>query len=217
MGIRCGAPLCETDPVTNRINYFGPIVNRSSRIVGSAAGGHIMCSSDVTREINAKIFETERGHRRHSALGPVVVPVGEVRLKGLEVPEVLSLVFPSNLFGRKDLDDTAVNPTDSRVQFSMAQMWEQPMLTGMERLLQREPPGQQAELEDFQVKRKQTRNEVSAKRSEELRPKDDDFLDDPEISPVDALLRTQQLQAALLDQGLPPPPPLTRIYKTRPA
>ncbi|KAJ7502558.1 hypothetical protein B0H11DRAFT_2171113 [Mycena galericulata] len=137
MGIHCGAPLCETDPVTNRMDYFGPIVNRSSRIEGSAAGGHIMCSSDVIREINAKIFGSESDTTEYSdaqppeaidairRLDPVVVAVGEVRLKGLEVPEMLSLVFPGNLIGRKDLDDTAADPTDSsRVQFSVAQMRE---------------------------------------------------------------------------------------------
>ncbi|KAJ7131617.1 hypothetical protein C8R46DRAFT_924202 [Mycena filopes] len=139
MGIHCGAPLCETDPVTNRMDYFGPIINRASRIEGSAAGGHIMCSSDVIREINAKILETEPETEYSDAqpqeaidairrLDPVVIPVGEVRLKGLEVPEVLSLVFPSKLIGRKDLDDTAVNPSDTRVQFSVAQMRELAML-----------------------------------------------------------------------------------------
>ncbi|KAJ6526967.1 adenylate cyclase [Mycena vulgaris] len=142
MGIHCGAPLCETDPVTNRMDYFGPIVNRSSRIEGSAAGGHIMCSSDVIREINAKILETEPETEYSDTqpqeaidairrLDPIVVPVGEVRLKGLEVPEMLSLVFPSNLIGRKDLDDTAVDPTgpsSGRVQFSVVQMRELAML-----------------------------------------------------------------------------------------
>ncbi|KAJ6594649.1 adenylate cyclase [Mycena capillaripes] len=140
MGIHCGAPLCETDPVTNRMDYFGPIVNRSSRIEGSAAGGHIMCSSDVVREITAKILETEPETEYSDAqpqeaidairrLDPIVVLVGEVRLKGLEVPEVLSLVFPSKLIGRKDLDDTAVDPTGtSRIQFSVGQMRELAML-----------------------------------------------------------------------------------------
>ncbi|KAJ7646531.1 adenylate cyclase [Roridomyces roridus] len=143
MGIHCGSPLCETDPITNRMDYFGPIVNRSSRIEGSAAGGHIMCSSDVIREINAKIFKTE-AETEYSydqpqeaidairRLEPIVVPVGEVRLKGLEVPEVLSLVFPGNLIGRKNLRDEP--PTDpsgssgSRVQFSVVQMRELAML-----------------------------------------------------------------------------------------
>ncbi|KAF8138036.1 nucleotide cyclase [Mycena galopus ATCC 62051] len=142
MGIHCGAPLCETDPITNRMDYFGPIINRSSRIEGNAAGGHIMCSSDVIREINAKIFENETETEYSDAqpqeaidgirrLKPIVVSVGEVKLKGLEVPEVLSLVFPSELIGRKDLDNTAVNSPgnqSSRVQFSVAQMRELAML-----------------------------------------------------------------------------------------
>ncbi|KAF7357985.1 Adenylate cyclase [Mycena venus] len=142
MGIHCGTPLCMTDPVTNRMDYFGPMVNRSSRIESSAAGGHIMCSSDVIREINAKIFESEPETEYSNAqsqeaidsirqLDPKVVPVGEIRLKGLEVPEMLSLIFPSNLIGRKDLDDTAVDPTGtsgSRVQFSVAQVRELAML-----------------------------------------------------------------------------------------
>ncbi|KAJ6459901.1 adenylate cyclase [Mycena sanguinolenta] len=127
MGIHCGAPLYETNPITRRMDYFGPIVNRSSRIAGNAAGGHIMCSSDVIREINAKIFQSEPQTKYSDAqpqeaidavrrLDPVVIPVGKVKLKGLEVPEVLSLVFPSELIGRKDLDDTAVDPINDEQQ-----------------------------------------------------------------------------------------------------
>ncbi|KAJ7861549.1 hypothetical protein B0H14DRAFT_3616970 [Mycena olivaceomarginata] len=47
-------------PVVKRyMDYLGPMVKRSSRIESSAAGGYIMCRSDVIREINAKIFESE--------------------------------------------------------------------------------------------------------------------------------------------------------------
>jgi rhodanese-related sulfurtransferase len=59
MGIHCGQPLCEPDPITKRMDYFGPMVNRSARISGNAAGGQIMISADIAREINAKILETE--------------------------------------------------------------------------------------------------------------------------------------------------------------
>jgi adenylate cyclase len=58
MGVHCGMPLCEAGPVTRRMDYFGPIVIRATRICGSAAGGQIMCRAAVVREINAKIFET---------------------------------------------------------------------------------------------------------------------------------------------------------------
>ncbi|KAF7293264.1 Adenylate cyclase [Mycena chlorophos] len=146
MGIHCGVPLCEADPITNRMDYFGPMVNRSSRIEGSAAGGQIMCSTDVIREINAKIFERGEETEHSDAqpqeavdairrLDPVIVPVGEVKLKGLEVPEMLSLVFPRKLLGRKDMvDDLSVGGVDptstasSRVRFSVDQMRELGML-----------------------------------------------------------------------------------------
>ncbi|KAH9829119.1 adenylate cyclase-like protein, partial [Rhodofomes roseus] len=139
MGIHCGIPVCEPDPVTGRMDYFGPMVNRSARIEGAAAGGQIMCSADVVREINARILETEP-ETEYSHLQPsqaveairnsgiVVVPVGQVKLKGLEVPETLSLVYPRDLSGRQSLVKTDANPSASRVQFSVNQMRELAML-----------------------------------------------------------------------------------------
>jgi len=136
MGIHCGYPVCEPDPVTHRMDYFGPMVNRSSRISGSAAGGQIMCSADVVREINAKILEagpeTEFSYLQPPAvveairaIGVVIEPVGEVKLKGLEVPELLSIVFPRDLEGRKNMEQyeamsaLALNP---KVQFTAEQV-----------------------------------------------------------------------------------------------
>lgn len=136
MGIHCGYPVCEPDPVTHRMDYFGPMVNRSSRISGSAAGGEIMCSADVVREINAKILEvgpeTEFSYLQPPAvveairaIGVVLEPVGEVKLKGLEVPELLSLVLPQELEGRKDMEQheamSALTP-DPKVQFTTEQV-----------------------------------------------------------------------------------------------
>ncbi|KAJ7720551.1 adenylate cyclase [Mycena metata] len=250
MGIHCGAPLCETDPVTNRMDYSGPIVKRSSRIEGSAAGGHIMCSSDVIREISAKILETEPETEYSDAqpqeaidairrLDPVVIPVGEVRLEGVKVPEMLSLVFPSKLIGRKDMDNTVVKERDPQMAKKSKHRPQSPpigemgllrdevksarsvgvalgsppsrphthMLADMERLLQREPPEQQAKFEAFA---KQLWDELS-ERSEELRSKDDvnsstvlDAIDGQRkigsITPVAALLHAQHRRAALLEQ-----------------
>lgn len=142
MGIHCGFPVCEPDPITGRMDYFGPMVNRSARIEGAAAGGQTMCSADVAREINALILETE-SRTEHSCLQPtqaveairgfgiVVHPVGQVKLKGLEVPETLSLIYPRDLAGRRNLILSAkadANPSASRVQFSVAQMRELAML-----------------------------------------------------------------------------------------
>jgi len=144
MGIHCGIPFCEPDPITGRMDYFGPVVNRTARIEGSAVGGQIVCSAEVIREINAKIFETEpeteySEYQTPEAIGairrlaPVVIAVGEVKLKGLEVPETLSAIYPAGLESRKDLEEIPVDPTvsgssGSRIQFSVAQMRELGMI-----------------------------------------------------------------------------------------
>ena len=134
MGIHCGIPLCEPDPITRRMDYFGSMVNRSARINARAAGGQIMCSADVVREINARILETEPW-TEYSDLQPpqaieairrtgvTVIPVGEVKLKGLEIPEMLYAAYPADLEGRKDLDEPEVDTqSSSRIQFSVDQI-----------------------------------------------------------------------------------------------
>lgn len=141
MGLHCGQPVCEPDPITHRMDYFGPMVNRSSRISGTAMGGQIMCSADVLREINAKILETEPPTEQSAfqpiqaieairRMGVVIAPVGQVKLKGLEVPEVLSLVYPTELGGRQELNAIEASPgvAGSRVQFSIEQMRELALL-----------------------------------------------------------------------------------------
>ncbi|ESK88746.1 adenylate cyclase [Moniliophthora roreri MCA 2997] len=135
MGIHCGAPLCEQDPVNHRMDYFGPMVNRSARIQGSAAGGQIMCSAEVMREINARIFESEPPTPYSDTqpqeavefirqMGIAPIPVGDVKLKGLELPESLTLIYPRDLAGRHDLQETASNPdlSASRVPYDVAQI-----------------------------------------------------------------------------------------------
>ncbi|KAF9557477.1 hypothetical protein CPC08DRAFT_668636 [Agrocybe pediades] len=137
MGIHSGYPLCETDVLTRRMDYFGPMVNRSARINSKALGGQIMCSLDIVREINAKVFETEEETEYSKfqtvqaiegirSLGVTIVPVGEVKLKGIEVPEILSALYPRGLEGRHELKEPIADPTasGSRVQFSVPQIKE---------------------------------------------------------------------------------------------
>jgi len=137
MGIHSGTPLCETDLITHRMDYFGPMVNRSARINSNALGGQIMCSLDVVREINAKVFEseeeTEYSRLQTSqaiegirGLGVSVIFVGEVKLKGIELPEILHVLYPRRLEGRHELKEPVADPTASasRVQFSVPQIKE---------------------------------------------------------------------------------------------
>ncbi|KAK7552549.1 hypothetical protein BKA81DRAFT_378120 [Phyllosticta paracitricarpa] len=121
MGIHWGTPVCEVDPVTKRMDYFGPMVNRASRISSVADGGQITVSSDFIAEIQRLLethIESDRsGHddpladepqssairrelRTLSSQGFEVKDLGERRLKGLENPEYIYLMYPHSLASR---------------------------------------------------------------------------------------------------------------------
>jgi len=134
MGIHWGAPVCELDPVSNRMDYFGPIVNRAARISGAADGGQIMASKDVVTELKAVLDSldeaSEAGADVEGAmnsyrllqpgvnrdvvqlrrLGFGISEVGERKLKGLETPEMLYLVYPTALAGRQEAKPDAPAP-----------------------------------------------------------------------------------------------------------
>ncbi|KAL8851019.1 MAG: hypothetical protein Q9221_004009 [Calogaya cf. arnoldii] len=123
MGIHWGRPVCEPDPITRRMDYFGPMVNRAARISGAADGGQIFVSSDFIAEIH-RVLETyaetdrtgstgsddmgddvlsaeiRRELRQLSTQGFEVKDLGSHKLKGLENPEYLYLMYPHALAGR---------------------------------------------------------------------------------------------------------------------
>jgi adenylate cyclase len=99
MGIHWGTPVWEKDPITRRMDYFGPMVNKSARINASADGGQIMASSDVLKEVQGlyDYLETEEDDQVEQLPGDVgrditqlrrlglgVLDMGERKLKGLE-------------------------------------------------------------------------------------------------------------------------------------
>ncbi|RFU32448.1 hypothetical protein B7463_g3879, partial [Scytalidium lignicola] len=124
MGIHWGAPVCELDPVTRRMDYFGPMVNRTARISAVADGGQITVSADFISEIQRCLetysdsdrsgstssedgFENDqhaaairRELRSLSSQGFEVKDMGERKLKGLENPEYIYLMYPHALAGR---------------------------------------------------------------------------------------------------------------------
>lgn len=119
MGVHWGAPECERDPITRRMDYYGPMVNRAARINASADGGQLMASQDVINEIrHLREFIESSDEHSLDELDPMVKPevlelrriggldikdMGERKLKGLEVPEKLSLLYPKALSGRLEL------------------------------------------------------------------------------------------------------------------
>ncbi|KAL7799131.1 PP2C domain-containing protein [Trichoderma ceciliae] len=124
MGIHYGDCVCETDPVTRRMDYFGPMVNKASRISAVADGGQITVSSDFISEIQRCLenyqdtdrnisagseasFEDEslaaairKDLRALTSQGFEVKEMGEKKLKGLENPEVVYSLYPHALTGR---------------------------------------------------------------------------------------------------------------------
>ncbi|MCA1997688.1 MAG: adenylate/guanylate cyclase domain-containing protein, partial [Armatimonadetes bacterium] len=102
MGIHTGEPICEVDPTNGRMDYFGPMVNRSARIASAGHGGQILISHAV-REAAAEQLESV-----------LVKDLGEHRLKSLSRPERLFQILPYSLASRtypplKTLDHVATN------------------------------------------------------------------------------------------------------------
>lgn len=129
MGIHWGQPHCELDPITRRMDYFGPMVNRSARVESVAEGGQITASADVielvkelcgfhsdepgqTASLTEEEFEeldevTKRDINAIRSMGVCITELGEKKLKGLETSEFISLLYPKALAGRLKFSATA--------------------------------------------------------------------------------------------------------------
>ncbi|EEH19398.2 hypothetical protein PABG_01717 [Paracoccidioides brasiliensis Pb03] len=138
MGVHWGTPVCEQDPVTGRMDYFGPMVNRASRISAVADGGQIFVSADFVAEIQRNL-ETFADYDRIGSMdssednyiddylnhnirrelyqlstqGFEVKDMGERKLKGLENPEFVYLMYPHSLAGRLNAPRAEIEEADT--------------------------------------------------------------------------------------------------------
>ena len=146
MGIHLGTPVYERNPITKRMDYFGPVVNKASRICNAADGGQICVSSDVITALrdmpgvfgddefssleadvgNSPQHTLGRDIQQIKRLGFHIVKMGERRLKGLETPEMLCLVYPKQLAGRMEMEKTDDIPSPAPIISSQTPQTEVP-------------------------------------------------------------------------------------------
>ncbi|KAJ9460795.1 Adenylate cyclase [Diplonema papillatum] len=88
MGIHIGYPRCEQDPTTQRMDYYGQMVNKAARISGLAQGGQIVFSEEVHAQVAGKLSELG---------GPVITDGGEVALKGIKKKAKVFYAVPKAL------------------------------------------------------------------------------------------------------------------------
>ncbi len=92
MGVHFGEPKAEKDPITTRMDYFGPMVNRSARVEGATHGGQIIVSSTVVAALGENMLP--------SLDEPQMRLLGDFQLKGLDTPETLYELLPRELARR---------------------------------------------------------------------------------------------------------------------
>jgi adenylate cyclase len=153
MGCHWGTPVCEIDPITKRMDYFGPMMNRTSRISAVADGGQITISADVEAELRAleqladsvgdinpdddeyesPLLSIKRDMEALKRTGFAISPIGERKLKGLENSEFIYLIYPNQLIGRLHMDRLKLEgsaPTQNQAEGVHA-----PIVPGPERII----------------------------------------------------------------------------------
>eukprot|EP00755_Sulcionema_specki_P003582 Sspe_Gene.27996::Locus_12429_Transcript_1_1_Confidence_1.000_Length_2491::g.27996::m.27996 len=97
IGIHTGEVDMQINPITRRADYFGPTVNKASRVTGCAEGGQIFVTSEVMshlRSANLPLLEYD------------FCSMGVHVLKGVETAAELFCILPTHLSSRMHIVDT---------------------------------------------------------------------------------------------------------------
>ena len=89
IGAHWGTPLRELDPVTKRIDYFGDMINRASRIAALARGGEILVSGTFFSELQQS--HTSAGGERPNSIKMKGMSTVEAEVQDLHLSETSDL------------------------------------------------------------------------------------------------------------------------------
>jgi predicted ATPase/class 3 adenylate cyclase len=89
MGIHTGLPQLQVNPLSGRMDYFGPMVNRAARISSAAHGGQVVLSQSSLEPLGTEIE------------GLQLKDLGIHSLKGLLEPENIHQSLPESLASRR--------------------------------------------------------------------------------------------------------------------
>lgn len=104
MGAHIGQPSCQRDPNTGRMDYFGRMVNKAARVGGIGKGGQIVVSEDVLEDL------ARHGNVAELLDHPIIVNLGERKLKGIAEACTVHSLVPANLRERKFPEEAAAGP-----------------------------------------------------------------------------------------------------------
>ena len=92
MGMHVGGTEARPNPLTGRMDYFGPTVNRTARLAAAAHGGQVLLTAEVAEEIQPLLADLG---------GPVLEALGSYEMKGFEEPIQLFQLLPFSLVTRR--------------------------------------------------------------------------------------------------------------------
>jgi hypothetical protein len=124
MAIGAGVPNCEIDPATNRMQYFGPVMDQLLKILKLPIEGSILLNDTISGEITRKNprLITEAAPRKAGSLAGAVVNMLVIQaLAGRDRKQSSTFgeaVLPHAVVEMDDLDEQTPNSTNSSGSFN---------------------------------------------------------------------------------------------------
>ncbi|KAJ9461723.1 Adenylate cyclase [Diplonema papillatum] len=106
MGVHMGTPSCALDPVTSRMDYFGPMVNLAARVSGQSKGGQVLISQTVYQQV----YDAELNCIKNACVPAELSFRGLRTFKGISKPIAVYQVYPHALSARDFTTEAAPAP-----------------------------------------------------------------------------------------------------------